>query len=69
MIDDIVSDWNPRTVLLNMFSDRQKTDFSKEFPHFSDCPICSSTNLVFWEFRYNGFRANCSDCRINWAES
>jgi len=34
------------------------------------CHGCGSTNIrIFYESRYAGFRARCSDCDSNWPES
>ena len=34
-----------------------------------NCPICNSEIQPYWESRYNGVRATCDICRINWQES
>jgi len=34
-----------------------------------ECPICNSKILPYWEPRYNGVRATCDVCGINWQES
>ncbi len=34
-----------------------------------ECPICDIKIEVYWEARYNGIRATCPTCEINWAES
>jgi len=34
-----------------------------------ECPICNSEIQPYWEPRYNGVRATCKICGINWAES
>ena len=33
------------------------------------CPICNREIQPYWEPRYNGVRASCSVCGINWQES
>ena len=33
------------------------------------CPICNRKIQPYWEPRYNGVRATCSVCGINWQES
>ncbi len=33
------------------------------------CPICNLEIVPYWEPRYNGVRASCSNCGINWQES
>lgn len=33
-----------------------------------ECPICSGETLPYWEPKYNGIRATCTRCGINWAE-
>ena len=34
-----------------------------------ECPICNREIQPYWESRYNGIRATCEMCEINWAES
>jgi hypothetical protein len=34
-----------------------------------ECPICNREIQPYWESRYNGIRATCEICEINWAES
>jgi len=34
-----------------------------------ECPICNGEIQPYWESRYNGVRATCKICEINWAES
>jgi len=34
-----------------------------------ECPICNGEIQPYWEPRYNGVRATCKTCEINWAES
>ena len=34
-----------------------------------ECPICNREIKPFWEPRYNGIRATCNVCGINWQES
>ncbi|PJC50748.1 MAG: hypothetical protein CO032_03120 [Nitrosopumilales archaeon CG_4_9_14_0_2_um_filter_34_16] len=34
-----------------------------------ECPICNRDIVPYWESRYNGIRATCDVCGINWAES
>jgi hypothetical protein len=34
-----------------------------------ECPICDMQIKAYWESRYNGIRATCPTCEINWAES
>ncbi len=34
-----------------------------------ECPICNRKIQPYWESRYNGVRATCKTCGINWAES
>ena len=33
------------------------------------CPICNQEIEPYWEPRYNGIRASCTACGINWQES
>ncbi len=33
------------------------------------CPICGDPITPKWEPKYNGPRATCEYCEINWAES
>ncbi|MEE9242402.1 MAG: hypothetical protein V3U12_04530 [Nitrosopumilaceae archaeon] len=34
-----------------------------------ECPICDRKITPYWEPRYNGIRATCDICGINWQES
>jgi len=34
-----------------------------------ECPICNREVTPYWESRYNGIRASCETCEINWVES
>ena len=34
-----------------------------------ECPICNREIKPYWEPRYNGVRATCDVCEINWQES
>jgi transcription elongation factor Elf1 len=34
-----------------------------------ECPICNREITPYWEQRYNGIRATCNICGINWQES
>lgn len=34
-----------------------------------ECPICNREIKPYWEPRFNGIRATCDVCEINWAES
>jgi transcription elongation factor Elf1 len=34
-----------------------------------ECPICNREIQPYWEARYNGIRATCNVCGINWQES
>jgi len=34
-----------------------------------ECPICNQEIQPYWEPRYNGIRATCVECGINWQES
>ncbi len=34
-----------------------------------ECPICNREITPYWEPRYNGIRATCDVCGINWQES
>jgi len=34
-----------------------------------ECPICNREITPYWEPRYNGIRATCNVCEINWQES
>ncbi len=33
------------------------------------CIICGREVESYWESKYKGVRASCSNCEINWAES
>ena len=34
-----------------------------------ECPICNREITPYWEPRYNGIRATCNICGVNWQES
>jgi transcription elongation factor Elf1 len=34
-----------------------------------ECPICNHEVQSYWEPCYNGIRATCDECGINWQES
>ena len=34
-----------------------------------ECPICGEPVTPQWEPKYNGSRATCDNCKLNWAES
>ena len=34
-----------------------------------ECPICNREIQSYWEARYNGVRAGCNVCGVNWQES
>ena len=34
-----------------------------------ECPICNRKIQPYWEPRYNGVRATCNICKVNWVES
>jgi hypothetical protein len=34
-----------------------------------ECPICNRKIQPYWEPRYNGIRATCNACGVNWQES
>lgn len=33
------------------------------------CIVCGREVTSYWELSYNGMRASCKNCGINWAES
>ena len=50
--------------------DYDKTVHCNENDHEKiECPICNREIQPYWESRYNGIRATCEICEINWAES
>ncbi len=34
-----------------------------------ECPVCNRMVTPYWESRYNGVRATCESCGVNWQES
>ena len=34
-----------------------------------ECPVCNREVTPYWESRYNGVRATCESCGVNWQES
>ena len=53
----------------------EKVEVEKNFDSILDnfeltiCIICGREVEAYWETRYKGIRASCSNCEINWAES
>ena len=51
-----------------LFFSRQKTVHENSDEHqTTECPICNLEIVPYWEPRYNGIRATCKTCEINWA--
>jgi hypothetical protein len=56
-------------------SDIEKDDIEKDYDIILDnfeltiCIICGREVESYWESKYKGVRASCSNCEINWAES
>ena len=56
-------------------ADVEKDDVEKDYDILLDnfeltiCIICGREVNSYWEARYKGLRATCSNCEINWAES
>ncbi len=53
----------------------ESSDVEKDYDIILDnfeltiCIICGREVESFWEAKYKGVRASCSNCEINWAES
>jgi hypothetical protein len=56
-------------------ADVENDDVEKDYDILLDnfeltiCIICGREVNSYWEARYKGLRATCSNCEINWAES
>jgi len=56
-------------------SETSNDDVEKDYDILLDnfeltiCIICGREVESFWEAKYKGLRASCSNCEINWAES
>ena len=56
-------------------SDVDTDDIEKDYDIILDnfeltiCIICGREVESYWEAKYKGVRASCSNCEINWAES
>ncbi len=60
---------NPSAVHI-VVKDNEKTVHCNANDHEKiECPICNGEIQPYWESRYNGIRATCEICEINWAES
>ena len=48
-----------------------ETDYDAILDNFelTICIICGREVDSYWDTRYNGVRAACNNCEINWAES
>ena len=50
-------------------------DYTKNYDDILDnfeltiCIVCGREVKSYWEPLYNGMRATCNNCEINWAES
>ena len=54
----------------NRFFSKNKVVHQNNDDHETvECPICNREIKPYWESRYNGVRATCSVCEINWQES
>jgi len=55
---------------VNQFFSKNKVVHTNSNDHGTvECPICSREIKPYWEPRYNGIRATCDVCEINWQES
>jgi len=53
-----------------VFKDQKKTIHKNVGDHEKvECPICNGEIMPYWEPHYNGVRATCDVCGINWQES
>ena len=52
-------------------SEKIEKDYDSILDNFelTICIICGREVESFWEPKYKGVRASCSNCKINWAES
>jgi len=49
----------------------EEINYDALFDNFEQtiCILCGRETQAFWEPRYQGIRASCDHCGINWAES
>ena len=53
-----------------VYKDKEKIVHNNSEDHPTvECPICNNEIQPYWEPRYNGVRATCKKCEINWQES
>jgi hypothetical protein len=53
-----------------VYKDKEKVvHYNSEDHPTVECPICNNEIQPYWEPRYNGVRATCKKCEINWQES
>ena len=53
----------------NFFSKNKVVHQNIDDHKIVECPICNRDIQPYWEPRYNGVRATCDICEINWQES
>ncbi|QLH07465.1 hypothetical protein C5F50_10580 [Nitrosopumilus ureiphilus] len=54
---------------INITSNGKILHLNKYDHQLVECPICNQEIQPYWESRYNGIRAKCDECGVNWAES
>jgi len=54
---------------LHFFSNSKAVHENINDHQIVECQICNSEVKPYWEPRYNGIRATCNVCGINWQES
>ena len=58
-----------------ILDEQNSDDITKNYDDILDnfeltiCIVCGREVTSYWEPLYNGVRANCKNCEINWAES
>jgi len=58
-----------------MLDESSSDDYIKNYDDILDnfeltiCIVCGREVTSYWELSYNGMRASCKNCGINWAES
>jgi len=66
---------NNKTKNPEILDESNSADYTKNYDNILDnfeltiCIVCGREVKSYWEPLYNGMRATCNNCEINWAES
>ncbi|MGI0064683.1 MAG: hypothetical protein ACREAU_08065 [Nitrosopumilaceae archaeon] len=73
MSDDQIA--HNETKNIEILDESNSVDYTKNYDDILDnfeltiCIVCGREVTSYWEPLYNGMRATCNNCGINWAES